>query len=222
MCFLFPMSRQCDPWGLGNSPSFVTDDGGGGGGGGADVSNFPECNPGGNSTTENKLNFISSHYTAALGEAQAIDPVTSSVTPEALATMFLQWSMWESGYNNATLWAQHVAQNNYFGEQVGWAGSVACPSSPNIPGNTKNACFPSGMGWAAELVNALNSVSSTTNTSYIDALQSALPGGSQAQALQAIANNGWNGSSTYGSQITGGVGVAPLINCAKQNGYIQQ
>ena len=41
-----------------------------------------------------------------------------------------------------------------------------------------------------------------------------------AQALQAIADNGWNVSTTYGSSITSGYKIAPQIACLKENGSI--
>jgi hypothetical protein len=134
--------------------------------------------------------------------------------------MFVQWSMWETGYNNPVQNAQDVAQNNDFGQQRGWAGSVACPSNPLIPSNTQNACFPASMTWAQELAGALGATSPTTGATYLGALESALPTGTIAGDLQAIANNGWNGSQSYGSQITGGVNIQSLINCAQQNGYM--
>jgi hypothetical protein len=127
--------------------------------------------------------------------------------------------MWESGYNNPALWDQHVAENNYFGEQRPFQGYVTCPSNPVIPGNSKNACFPSNMDWGQELTNALNGVSGKTGVTYLSALESALPTGSAAADLQAIANNGWNGSSTYGAGITGGVNIKSLIDCALKNHY---
>jgi hypothetical protein len=192
------------------------------------VSSWPECNPDGPGTplgelNEKKLNFITADYNAALKEATSIvnSVPKSNVSAGALATMFLQWSMWESGYSIPDQWAQHVAENNYFGEQQSWQGSVTCPSNPNILSNTKNACFPSSMTWGQELTNALDATSGSTGVTFLSALEKALPNGSIAGDLQAIADNGWRPKTpNYGAKITG-VSIQRLINCALENGYIK-
>jgi hypothetical protein len=194
---------------------------GGTGGGGRHVSNFPKCNPAGDALTEKKLKWITTDYSAALQEANTVmGGVTSSnVSAGGLATMFVQWSMWESGYNNPGLYAQHLAENNDFGQQQGFQGSVTCPANPVIPSNSKNACFAPGTTWAQELAGALSA--SYNGQSYLSALQAALavPTGTTATDLQAIATNGWNGSSSYGAAISG-ISIQSLINCALANGYV--
>jgi RHS repeat-associated protein len=111
-----------------NLPKPVVHSGGGGGVGGPAPPPQQPCNPSGNSTTQNKISFILDSYSAAYSEATAITGAvgSSAISAGALATMFVQWSMWESGYNSPTF-AQSVAQNNYFGMQQGWQGSVSCP-----------------------------------------------------------------------------------------------
>jgi len=217
--------------------------GGGGGGGGGQQPNqptrgdgapsgpfsrFPKCNPNNDQLTGKKLNYISNDYNAALSEANTIlNSVSSSaVSASQLATMFLQWSMWETGYNNPPQNAQDVAQNNDFGQQQPWVGSVPCPKNPLIPSNTQNACFPTSMTWGQELAGTLGSTSGKTGVTYLSALESALPTGSIAGDLQAIATNGYNTvNPNYGSMITGangypGVQIQSQINCALQNGYV--
>jgi hypothetical protein len=77
------------------------------------------------------------------------------------------------------------------------------------------------MTWGQELVTALGAVSATTGTSYLSALESALPKGSAAADLQAIATNGWNSiNPNYGADITSGVQIQSLVNCLQANGKI--
>jgi len=191
------------------------------------TSDFPECNPGGNATTEKKLNFIDDNFADALKAANSIEQSSpgSQVSATALATMFLQWSIGESGYPGDN--AQVTAENNWFGFQNagvgGWSGlETACPKTSAIPGNSTNACFSTSTSWGQELGAALSTVSSKTGVAYAQALETALAGGagSTAAALQAIANNGWNGSSTYGSNKTSQISIAPQVNCLQKNGYI--
>jgi hypothetical protein len=206
----------------------------GGGGGGAYAegdeddsgsgpdTNYPQCNPQGRSLPEAKLDFITTNYSAALTEATSIKGQIGSISnvdTGALATMFLQWSLWESGYANA----EHLAEHNFFGEQQGFQGSVGCPSNDIIPFNSKNACMPSGMSWGDELANALNATSSKTHKTYLQALEDSLlfTSNKPSDALQSIATNGWNGSSTYGAAITNGVQIQSLIDCAVANKLIK-
>jgi RHS repeat-associated protein len=184
------------------------------------VTDFPDCNPNGNHLTETKLNFISANWNAAATVASAAQSAVQGVTGNnnltidttALATMFLQWPLWESGWGSA----QSVAQNNWFGQQVGWDESVTCPQNPAIPPNTKNACFSTNMTWASELIGGLDAISSTTKVSYLDALVGSLaksPTESTAAMLQTVGANGWNGGSNYGATITSGVKLSSLISC---------
>jgi hypothetical protein len=183
-----------------------------------------DCNPTGDATTEMKLGFITSFYSGALAEANQVQAdlrhINSNlnINTSALAVMFLQWSSRESRYATN---AANVAENNYFGMQQGWAGSIPCPDNPNIPGNTKNACFPTSLTWGQELGVALNGVSSKTGATYLSALESAFASGAGVSGgLQAIANNGWNGSPTYGSDITSQQKIQAQISCLKDNGSI--
>jgi hypothetical protein len=150
-----------------------------------------------------------------------------NVNAGALATMFVQWSANESGWGANVA---NVAENNYFGIQNAantaglWGGAtVACNRNGNpIPTNSQNACFAPNVTWGQQLTIALNLTPSGTGISYLSALETSLAsGGTMAQALQAIANNGWNASSTYGSSITSGLIVQPVIDCMAQNGQLQ-
>ena len=188
---------------------------------------FPECNPGGNPVTEKKLNFINDNFSDALDAANNFEQGApgSKVSATALATMFLQWSIGESGYPGDN--AQVTAENNWFGFQKGgvgaWSGlEINCPQGGAIPGNSTNACFSMDTSWGQELGAALSTVSSKTGTTYGQALGSALSGGaaSTAALLQSIANNGWNGSSTYGANKTSQISISSQVNCLTKNGYI--
>ena len=188
---------------------------------------FPECNPGGNPVTEKKLNFINDNFSDALDAANNFEQGApgSKVSATALATMFLQWSIGESGYPGDN--AQVSAENNWFGFQKGgvgaWSGlEINCPKSGAIPGNSTNACFSMDTSWAQELGAALGTVSSKTGSTYGQALENALSGGatSTAALLQSIANNGWNGSSTYGANKTSQISISSQVNCLTKNGYI--
>jgi RHS repeat-associated protein len=191
------------------------------------VSDYVQCNPGGNPTTEKKLNFIWNNYADAAAEAATVQSgVGKPIDTGALTTLFLQWSANESGYG---VNPANAAENNFFGIQnpSGAAGlyggtTVVCNSNGNpIPTNTTNACFGAGVSWGQELGIALGIASSKTGVTYLMALETALGNGANAtQALQAVANNGWNASPTYASAITRGIQIQTQINCLQKNGYI--
>jgi RHS repeat-associated protein len=187
------------------------------GGGGSKGSEFPECNPKNDPLTEKELRYITADYKAALSVATSVvsSVSKSAVSTGGLATLFVQWSMWESGYNSP-MWVEHVIENNAFGQQVGWPGSVPCPSNSIIPSNSKNACF--SMTWGDQLAGALSATHK--GVSYLTALQRALPTATAAQDLQAIANNGWNADPGYGKAITG-INIQSLVDCALKNNYIK-
>ncbi len=122
-----------------------------------------------------------------------------------------------------------IAENNWFGIQnpsnvAGAFGgtTVACNRNGNpIATNSTNACFASSVTWGTELGIALGISSSKTGVTYLTALESALKNGANtAQALQAIANNGWNDSPTYGADITSGIKIGAQVACLKSKGLI--
>ena len=216
----------------------VFDLGQGGGGGAGQIqptknlpadppSAFPECNPNGNPTTERKLNFIYNNYDGASSEATNVQgEVGKAINVSGLTTTFLQWSANESGYG---LNPADVAENNFFGVQnpgnasgLYGGATVGCNRNGSpIATNSTNACFSSSVSWGQELGIALGITSSKTNVTYLTALETALESGANmAQALQAIANNGWNPSSTYGSRLTSQTRIQPQIDCLRKNGYI--
>lgn len=194
------------------------------------LSSFPECNPYGKNpyspTVEKELNMIYDDYADAETVANGVEAdMGKTVDTSALTTMFLQWSMWESGRGTDPA---NVAENNYFGVQNAkntaglWGGAtVTCVRDGNpIKANSTNACFASNITWGEELGISLSIVSSKTGITYLSALETALGNGANmAQALQAIGNNGWNGNPNYGSTIMG-ININGLINCMKKNGYI--
>jgi hypothetical protein len=133
---------------------------------------------------------------------------------------FLDWSSWETGYGQNKA---NIAENNDFGQQNpsnaagNWDGStVPCNKGVNnIPFNTKNACIAAGTTWSQQLNDILDTVSGKTGASYDDALVSSLESNSSegaASMLQSIANNGYNGSSTYGSKMMGMVSVKCMMD----------
>jgi RHS repeat-associated protein len=183
----------------------------------------PPCNPTRNSTTFQKIGFVNYHWQQAIGAADAIQSSLSSegvqVNADTLATAFLTWSYWESGGGSV----QSLAQNNMFGQQQGsWGGlSTPCPTNnPAIPSNTKNACFSQNVTWGQELASVLslvpNSAAAAVNhETYLSALESGLvsnPNEGIAAMLQSIANQGWNGSSTYGASVAQ-LNLATVIGC---------
>ncbi len=184
---------------------------------------FPTCNPGGTSTVANKLGFISAHYNAALGEADQVQTASGvQINTSSLAIVFLQWSMWESGYNASTPPPVVSVNNNYFGNSGG-AGTIACPAGAQAGA----VCYPAGTTWGQELQYGLSMVPITATNpnpnglSYFQSLVNALqanPGLSAAASLQTIASAGWNTNTNYGSTITGGIsGMAGLLNCLQTN-----
>jgi RHS repeat-associated protein len=187
----------------------------------------PPCNPTGNGLIETKFKFVQNNYGDTAAEAATIQSqIGNTIDTSGLTTMLLQWSANESGYGQN---AANVAENNLFGVQnksnvAGAFGgtTVACVRDGNpITKNSQNACFGSSVTWGQELGIALGITSSSTGVTYLNALESALAGGANmGQALQGIANNGWNGSPTYGSSITSGLKIQPQIDCLKKNGYI--
>jgi RHS repeat-associated protein len=183
--------------------------------------NFPDCNPKNNGTTAKKLNFISKNYAGAASEAASVQKdMGTTINTSALTVMFLQWGYWESGQG---INPRNLAQNNFFGAQQGANGSIPCSNSViAITGPSTNACFPGTVDFGAELSLALAGVPHTTGNpngganSYEDFLESALGSvpNNPAAWLQSIANAGWNGGKTYGSDITSGIiGFPGLINC---------
>ena len=187
------------------------------------------CNASGNPVNTNKINMTSMAYNAALAKANAIKTSlpTANFTADALATMFVQWSANESGWGTDTL---NIAQNNYFGIQnpantAGlWGGAtITCNRNDNpIPHNSQNACFATSVTWEQQLEIALSITPSTTGISYLNALENALNGNlTITQAMQAIANNGWNPNPNYGSYVTTQLIIQPIIDCMKENGFIQ-
>jgi hypothetical protein len=189
-----------------------------------------QCNPSGNSVTSKKIDMISMAYNAALTKANEIKaslPGTLNINAGSLATLFVQWSANESGWGKD---AANIAQNNYFGIQNAantsglWGGAtVACQRNGNpIPTNSQNACFSASVTWGQQLEIALSITPSTTGISYLNALKTALGNNAtMAQAMQAIANNGWNANPNYGSYVAGQLVVQPTIDCMKQNGFVQ-
>jgi RHS repeat-associated protein len=194
----------------------------------------PPCNPGRNFGTQERINYITAHWQAALSEATTIQTTLQQISPnmsfsaDSLAIMFLSWGAQESGYGQNP---QDVAQNNDFGQQNplnasgNWGGTtIPCVYGGLIPANTKNACFPAGMTWAQELTGILNTVSSKTGVQYLGVLEQYFlsnPGvDGDAGALQAIAANGYNPSSTYGTTAYSNTKIASLIQCLLGHGLI--
>jgi hypothetical protein len=185
----------------------------------------PPCNPTRNSTTQQKITFVSRYGQQSVSAADAIQSYLSStdgvtINAQTLATAFLDWSYNESGGGSV----QSLAQNNMFGQQQGsWGGtSIPCPTNnPAIPPNTQNACFPQSMTWEQQLASVLslvpNSAAAAVNhESYLGALESSLisnPNESIAAMIQSIANQGWNSKNpNYGATIAG-VNLASVIGC---------
>jgi hypothetical protein len=185
------------------------------------TSKYPKCNPTGNALKERQLDFVASHYKAAAAEASSIQTqVGQAINTTALTMAFLDWSSWETGYGQNKA---NIAENNDFGQQNpsnaagNWDGStVPCNKGVNnIPFNTKNACIAAGTTWSQQLNDILDTVSGKTGASYDDALVSSLESNSSegaASMLQSIANNGYNGSSTYGSKMMGMVSVKCMMD----------
>jgi RHS repeat-associated protein len=241
-----PVNKN-DPTGLDDEDD--DDDDGGGGGGGAPQqptsggggnklkkkSSFPLCNPQNSASEEADLKFIASNYSSAMTGANTIQTDLHALNPNlnidtgALAVTFLQWSASETGTPNGWGTAYLLGiQNNYFGMQVGAAGSIPCTGIQYVPGST-NACYSPGTSFASELFSGLSAVPHTLNNpnpgdvSYLGDLLGTLesnPNAGTATILQAIANAGWNPSPSYGSKDAG-ANVQGRLNCLKQNGYIQ-
>jgi hypothetical protein len=135
----------------------------------------------------------------------------------------LEWSANESGYGQNVL---NIAENNFFGIQnagngattMGGLSIVPCQRNGQpIPVNSKNACVAPGTTWGQELVGSLNM--SNKGSTYLSAFENALISGyGVAGALQAIGDNGWNGSSTYGATLTTNMKLFDFMN---NNGYLQ-
>jgi RHS repeat-associated protein len=181
------------------------------------------CNPNSNPTTQMKINFVSANWSAALTTAKAVQTDVQqaagksglTIDVDALATVFLQWSSKKSGYGTNP---QLVAQNNDFGQQVGWTGSIPCPkNNPLIPPNTKNACFAAGTTWGQELIGALDYTSSQTGVTFLDALVNSLvrnPRESPTAMLASIGANGWNPlGAKWAASITSGQKIQSVISC---------
>jgi len=190
-------------------------------------SNFLQCNPKGKFGIERRLNFIVNNYADAMAEAASVNKdVGGKANTGALATAFLSWSAGESTYGTDP---SNIAQNNFFGVQnkgntagIYGGSTVACNRNGNpIVTNSTNACFAAGTTWGQELGIALDIVSTKTGVTYLSALEGALSGSTTAaQALQAIATNGWNRSSPYGSDKVSQTAPQPLIDCPLKYGYI--
>jgi hypothetical protein len=141
--------------------------------------------------------------------------------------MFLSWSAYESGYGQNQA---NIAENNWFGAQnpsnaAGlWDGTtVPCNRNGNpIATNSKNACFASNLTWGGELNAVLNTPSSKTGITYLSALEvtliSGLGGSGDVGALQAIATNGWNGSSSYATNVFSATDLMSVIPCMLSGG----
>jgi hypothetical protein len=76
------------------------------------------------------------------------------------------------------------------------------------------------MTWGQELANILGATGAT-GISYLNAIESAFQTASIAGDLQTIAKSEFNGSTKYGQQITGGVAIQSLIDCAVKDNYMQ-
>ena len=189
-----------------------------------------QCNPSNNPTNTTKINMVSRYYNSALvvaNEIKASLPTTAKITADALATMFVQWSA------NETLWGTdklNIEQNNYFGVQnpantAGLLGGaiIACKRDGNpIPTNSKNACFAPNITWEQQLRIGLSMPSPKTGIPYITVLKAALSkNATVTEAMQAIADNGWNPEPTYGEYVTIKLIIQPTINCMKENGFIK-
>ena len=189
-------------------------------GGPSPIASDRDCNPTGNTTTQTKINFVEANWAAATAAAMSIQSdLGTSINIANVATAFLQWSAWESGYGQN---AGSQAENNMFGQQQpgSWGGtSTTCPA--NLA--TTNSCFPTSVTWGQELANALGATSGKTGVTYLNALEASLasnPGEGRAAMLQSIANNGWNPSSNYGSTIAAGINIFSVISCLQANGII--
>jgi RHS repeat-associated protein len=111
--------------------------GGVGSGGGGFTSKYPKCNQANDPVLEQSLNFLTSHFGAAMAEAVgiAVEAYAETggrlaVSAAALATAFVDWSAWEtSAGTNLPL----LVENNDFGQQGNgagnWNGSSIVPSS---------------------------------------------------------------------------------------------
>ncbi len=174
------------------------------------------------STSQMKMKFIGANWSAASAEAQAVQTAVEGATGNSnltintvsLATMFLQWSANETLYGRDP---QLAAQNNMFGQQHGWTGSIPCPTgNPLISPKTTNACFPTTMTWGQELAGALDFTSSKTGIPYFNALVASLannPNESSTAMLQSIASNGWNDRTGYATYVTTKIQIQSLITC---------
>jgi hypothetical protein len=222
---------ECSDWVL--EPTDLRDMGGGGRKTEPFRSKYPNCNPGNIAVREARLDFIAKNYSAALTVANqviadlATRPGSIAVSAASLTTAFLEWSANESNFGKDP---QLVAKNNYFGfqnptQKAGAYGGayVACDmNNPLIPANTKNACIASSYTWGMELNLALSIPSSGTGKTYLSALETALKNNptDMAGAIQAIADNGWNGPG-YGKKVTNGQwNLNNDVTCMKDNGYI--
>jgi hypothetical protein len=189
---------------------------------------FPECNPTGDKKTEAKLDWIADTAGAAIDQADSIAETLAAISPTlnvsatTLATAFVEWSAWETGWGAQPVFA---VNNNYFGMATGsWGGTtVTCPSGAAAGA----ACFQI-LTFAYELQIALGGVPHTENNpnpgdaTYLGFLESALirdPGMGAADMLQTIANAGWNTNPNYGSSIVG-LNLQALMNCMLANNYI--
>lgn len=196
------------------------------------VTNYPECNKADSRAIDKKLDFIVKYYSDAQWVATNVrNELTqrgvSFSNTQGLATMFLQWGAWESGWMESG--SRSAVQNNFFGAQRGAPGSVPCPSSV---GRTTNSCFPLAMGFAQQLSAVLSMVPrtranpNTSNLSYLAQLENMLAsdtGASATTLLQGIASFGWNSvDPQYGTTVTAGIRLSTELNCMKNNGYISK
>jgi RHS repeat-associated protein len=226
ICVINP--EVCSPWGGGPVGTGV-------GGGAGGTSAFPMCNPSNSPSQETDLSFIKNNYSSAMSAANTIQADLQAINQNlaidtnALAVTFLQWSASETGTING--WGTSyllTIQHNYFGGQVGAAGSIPCTGTQLITGSA-NACFSPSMSLSGELLSVLSGVPHTltnpnpNNVSYLSDLLAILvsnPNAGTATIIQGIANAGWNASSTYGSKVAG-ANVQGMVDCMKRNNYIQ-
>lgn len=199
--------------------------------GGGPISAYPKCNPGDSASEEVDLTFIANNYSGAMTAANTIQAdlhgINSNLTIDtsALAVTLLQWSASETG--TASGWGTAyllTTQHNYFGAQVGAAGSIPCIGNQYVAGST-NACFPPSMSFSDELAAVLSGVPHTpsnpnpNNLSYLSPLLATLvsnPSAGTATIIQAIADAGWNARSSYGSGVAR-ANVQGRLDCLKQN-----
>ena len=224
-----PCDSETDPGcsdGCSYEGEYCYGDGGGGDGGdggGSGGSEAPNCNPGGDAATQNRIDFVTANYGAASNIA-----ANYGVDKGGLTLAFLSWSAEESGYG---LNAQNIAENNWFGaqdkpNQAGWwsGTSVVCNRNGSpIPVNSTNACFGVGLSWGQELWAILNTKSGKTGQTYETAIETVLdadPAASAVAILTGIQQSGWNRRSTYASKAVNDTALAPVIDCLMTIGAI--